>query len=420
MNLYSSPARKSYVKTTAMSLVLVVVIVTIAAVGLVGLPKPLGYAVAVVALVTAIAAAAGACAGLIVLARYRRRAAGRDDLYLALNRSRTAEVIGSSSAAEDVSPARRWLAKWMLGHDLVVGDLVEVKPWAEICATLDERGCLEEVPFMPEMMTMCGQRARVYRSLHRIFDYRKTRRMRHMEGAVLLAGVVCGGEYHGGCQAACLTIWKSAWLRRVEGSAESPALDARDESPRPASLPDFGTQAPHYSCQLTQLSAASKPIGGWSMIDVLRPLASGNVAPAAFAVGWLTNIFNDIQQLRQGVGFPAFEVAAKDRVLTEVHDLKAGDWVVVRSSAEIRPTLNAQSLNRGLYFEPDMLKYCGLRFPVKAEVRRIVDIVTGEMRQMKTPAYILDDVRFSGERQLFNAQHEPLFWRGVWLQRDEN
>jgi len=39
---------------------------------------------------------------------------------------------------------------------------------------------------------------------------------------------------------------------------------------------------------------------------------------------------------------------------------------------------------------------------------------------MKTPAYILRDVHFSGERQQFNAQYEPLYWRGAWLRRGRN
>jgi hypothetical protein len=89
----------------------------------------------------------------------------------------------------------------------------------------------------------------------------------------------------------------------------------------------------------------------------------------------------------------------------------------VKPAAAIRATLNDQFLHRGLYFEPDMLKHCGRRYCVQAEVTKLIDIVTGEMRTMKTPAYVLDDMRFSGERQLFNAQHEPLFWRSAWLQR---
>jgi hypothetical protein len=418
VNPHSSPIYKSYVKTTAMSFMLVVVMVTIAALALHGLPGPAGYLVALGALLAVLPAATGACAGLIVLARYRRGAAGREDLYLELNRSRTA-AVNLSSATHGVSSARRRLVRRMFGHDLVVGDLVEIKSWAEISATLDERGCLEELPFMPEMVAMCGQRARVFRSLHRIFDYRKTRRMRQLEGAVLLAGVVCGGERHGGCEAACLTAWKSSWLRRVDQSTTPRDFFAIEQPPHSSPQPVFGTHAPHYSCQLTQLSAASKPIDGWSLIDTLRPLVSGNVAPAAFVVGWLTNLFNDIQQWRRGAGYPNFEATVNVGVPAEEQALKVGDSVVVRSSAEIRVTLNAQSLNRGLYFEPDMLKYCGQRIPVKAEVRRIIDIVTGEIRHMKTPAYLLDDVRFSGERQLFNAQHEPLFWRAIWLRRDE-
>ena len=98
--------------------------------------------------------------------------------------------------------------------------------------------------------------------------------------------------------------------------------------------------------------------------------------------------------------------------------MQPGDQVMVRSSAEIRATLNDKLMHRGLWFEPDMLKHCGRRYCVDAEVKKIIDIVTGEMITMKTPAYVLRDVRFSGERQLFNAQHEPLFWRAAWLRRD--
>jgi len=259
--------------------------------------------------------------------------------------------------------------------------------------------------------------------MHRLFDYRKTRRMRHMDDAVLLVGAVCDGSRHGGCEAACHTIWRPAWLRRVERSdstAGAPASSNRSDPVKDTAVLQFGTQAPRYTCQLTRLHDASQPIGRWRAIDFLRPLIAGNVAPAAFVVGWLTYLFNKVQQLRQGVGFPAFEVAPKDAEERGENRLKAGDQVVVRSSAEIRATLNDQLSHRGLWFESDMLKHCGRRCCVQAEVRKLIDIVTGEMRTMKTPAYILHDVHFSGERQLFNAQYEPLFWRGVWLRRAED
>jgi hypothetical protein len=244
-----------------------------------------------------------------------------------------------------------------------------------------------------------------------------------MEGALLLVGGVCDGSNHGGCEAACHTIWKSAWLRRVEPGDR--ASDATASAGGPDRLRDMavlqsGRQAPRYTCQLTQLNAASRPVRKWSVASFLLPVVSGNVTLSAFAVGWLTYLFNDLQHYRGGVSYPAFEPPPSDSAPVAETLLRAGDHVLIKSSGEIRATLNDQLIHRGLGFELDMLKHCGHRYPVEAEVRKLVDIVTGEMRTMKTPAYLLRDVHFSGERQLFNAQYEPLFWRGAWLQRIES
>ncbi|MEO8132502.1 MAG: hypothetical protein ABI831_00780 [Betaproteobacteria bacterium] len=417
-NLRSGGALTSYVKTMAACVVLVPVALLFSVIGPGLLPAVLGPVVAVVAVLAALGAAVLACAGAIVVIRFKRNARGDMDLFLGLNRSREPAALEKTAAARKTR-LRRWIARRLLGHDLVAGDLVEIRTWTEIRATLDERGCLGQLPFMPEMLAKCGQRAHVFRCMHRLFDYRKTRRMRHMDGAVLLVGAVCDGSGHGGCEAACHTLWKSAWLRRVE-PGEAAADSSASDRPVPqtdVAVLQFGTRAPRYTCQLTQLHAASKPIRSEGIAHFLRPLVSGNVAPAAFIVGWLTHLFNEVQHLRQGVSFPAFE-AVQEGSGSEMTRLEPGDQVVVRPPAEIRATLNDQSLNRGLYFEPDMLKHCGHRYCVQSEVAKLIDIVSGEMLTMKTPAYILRDIRFSGERQLFNAQHEPLFWRSAWLKRD--
>ena len=413
----------SYVKTSLACLMLLLMALLFAYLGTHWLPRVSRAVVAVLSLLVGVGSAVFACAGLLVHVRYKRSTRGKQDLFLYLNRSREPAAINAAVVAR-IGRWRRNLAQRLLGHDLVAGDMVEIKTWAEIHATLDQRGCFEQLPFMPEMLAMCGQRARVFRCMHRLFDYRKTRRMRHMNGAVLLVGSACSGLNHGGCEAACYTIWKAAWLRKVERNVE--ATDAALSSIRTDPVTDvrilqFGTQGPHYECQLTQLNAASRPIGGWSVNNFLRPLVSRNVAPQAFAVGWLTHLFNVLQQRRGGVGFPAFEsvLPNAERSSGEIQ-WALGDHVIVKSSAEIRATLNDRLMNRGLYFEPDMLKYCGRQLCVQAEVRRLIDIVSGEMRTMKTPAYILRDIRFSGERQQFNSQHEPLFWRDAWLRRDAN
>lgn len=409
----------SHVKSTLMCLALVALALLSVLLGPYFLPNVIGLALAGIALLVALGAATLAWSGAIVLARCKRSLLGQQDLFLELNRSREPHAIKATAPAR-VTRIRRWFARRLLGHGLVVGDVVEIKTWVEIRATLDDRGCLGELPFMPEMLPMCGQRAIVFRCLHRLFDYRKTREMRHMDGAVLLVGTVCDGSSHGGCDSACHMIWKSDWLRRVEQPTKTAGLPISSnhrDSPKNLDILKFGTHAPRYACQLTQLKAASYSVGKWSATNFLRPLVSGNVAPAAFVVGWLTHLFNVLQHIRQGVGFPAFDEAAPSSEIPEDIPLQEGDEVIVRSSAEIRATLDDQLIHRGMGFETDMLKYCGLRCNVQAEVKNLIDIVTGEMRTMKTPAYILRDVHFSGERQQFNAQYEPLFWRAAWLRR---
>ncbi|MBK6388205.1 MAG: hypothetical protein IPF71_16240 [Rhodoferax sp.] len=184
MSCLSNSVVKSYVKTTVVCLVLVPVALLVDFWACIGSALPVTSTWLVTfGVVTFV------CASAVVLVRYKRGARGEQDLFLELNRSRDPAAVKSAPAAR-ISRARRWLAGRLLGHDLVVGDMVEIKTWAEIRATLDERGCLEQLPFMPEMLAMCGQRAYVFRCMHRLFDFRKIRRMRHMDGAVLLVGVV--------------------------------------------------------------------------------------------------------------------------------------------------------------------------------------------------------------------------------------
>lgn len=419
MKLPSNPIFRSYLKTTVASLGLAPAALLFAFLCVTRLPRILGPALAVLSALAALGVGVVACACVVVLVRYRRTSRGGQDLFLELNHSRDPDVIAVTTGARR-SRLRRWLARRLLGHDLLVGDQVEVRPWAEIRATLDERGCLENLPFMPEMLAMCGTQAHVFRCAHRLFDHRKTRRMRHMDGAVLLVRSVCDGSRHGGCDARCYTIWKAAWLRRIGPDDHKPIVSTPPGHRDSADLPPLlqaGAAGPRYTCQLTELSAASRPVDELSPLNFLCPLVSGNVTPAAFAVAWLTLLFNEVQQWRKGVDYPTFDEPAAQPGECPATQLTPGERVVVRSSAEIRSTLNDQWQHRGLWFEPDMLKHCGHVYSVNAEIRRVIDIVSGEMLTMKTPAYTLRDVTFSGERQLFNAQQEPLYWRAVWLSR---
>ena len=103
------------------------------------------------------------------------------------------------------------------------GEWARVKPFSEIAATLDEKGCLDGLPFMPEMPRLCGSHHRVFRRAEKFHDYFSPggSLLRRLRDAVMLNELRCGGEAHDGCQARCQFIWKEAWLEPVN----EPAVD---------------------------------------------------------------------------------------------------------------------------------------------------------------------------------------------------
>jgi len=98
--------------------------------------------------------------------------------------------------------------------DLQPGDLVEVKSFPEILRTLDSSGKNRGLEFTLEMQKFCGKRFRVKKRLDRMI-IEKTGEMRQIANTVLLDGVTCDGEYHGGCTRRCYHFWREIWLRKV-------------------------------------------------------------------------------------------------------------------------------------------------------------------------------------------------------------
>src|SRR5215510_14329984 len=147
---------------------------------------------------------------------------------------------------------------------LRAGDWVEVRSAAEILATLDDRQCLDGLPFMPEMLQYCGKRFRVYKSAHKTCDtVERWFVMRRMTGAVHLEGLRCDGGAHDGCQAGYLLFFKEAWLKPVESgtasvSASSAPSRVRLEALHRATRTEMnGTGvSEQYRCQATDLVRA--------------------------------------------------------------------------------------------------------------------------------------------------------------------
>jgi hypothetical protein len=325
--------------------------------------------------------------------------------------------------------------------ELRVGDVVEVRSKDEILATLDESAQLDRLPFMPEMFAFCGKRFRVYKRAHKTCDTINEYRNRRMLSTVHLEGLRCDGAAHGGCQANCLLYWKEAWLKRIPTSE----TDTRPVDGRSTSEADVqaGTRRPGsdaYVCQATQVPAATEPQSEWKISQYIEDYTSGNVGLRRLAAGcffvayrgvvnsgiglgpMLRWLYDAVQSLRHGAPYPLRPGRLPVGGTTPAEDLnlQPGEWVRVKSYDAILATCDITLKNRGMYFDKEMVPYCGRVYKVLRRVTRIINEKTGHMQQIKTPCIILDTVicesRY-GECRLFCPRAIYPYWREIWLER---
>jgi hypothetical protein len=229
---------------------------------------------------------------------------------------------------------------------LRAGDYVAVRSATEIEATLDDKGCLEGVPFMPEMVPYCGTVHRVFKRIDKIIDIVQHTGLRRMSNTVTLDDLRCDGSAHGGCQSGCQLLWKEAWLERRSAS-EARRVPRPSERASPRLLRRLETvvaTAPRvvYRCQATELFKASSYMHRWDPRQYLRPLWFGNVTFVEFLRGVSIELFNRVQRLRKGCEYPYWVGNPTDKTPTGDLGLRAGDWVRVRSKADLRPRSTAK------------------------------------------------------------------------------
>jgi hypothetical protein len=317
---------------------------------------------------------------------------------------------------------------------LRVGEPVEVRPVEEILATLDARGELDGLPFMPEMLQYCGRRFTVHKVANKLCDTVTGTGMRRMRDAVHLAGVRCDGGAHGGCQTACLVYWKEAWLTRVAGAPEPlrPArhvarltvADLHARARRPLAL--NGDE--RFSCQATELlRAAPERLPLRDLRQYVGDVRSGNVGVVAVLRTFLVGLFNHVQgltarrlppRLRFRGGLPwGFVEGRLHRTPTHRTDLQPGELVRIKPKAEIMRTLNAERRNRGLGFEEEMARHCGREARVVRRVERCIDEASGRLLHMRNPCIVLEDTVCEGAYHANCPRSIYAFWREIWLER---
>jgi len=315
--------------------------------------------------------------------------------------------------------------------ELRPGDVVEVKSVAEILGTLDAGGRLESLPFMPEMTRFCGRRFVVSKRADKVCDTIHYTGSRRLPGTVFLEDLRCEGSAHGGCQAECRLYWKEQWLRRVPANAPEPtttgdgassaACDPLLTGGTTATVIIDGTATTVMRCQATELLASSQRLRTFDPRPYLRELQTRNVSPGRFLrviarAAWMQPLEKVGLLPRVHVAGSRLPSAPPEPTL----GLQPGEWVRVKTREQIAATLTAKGRNRGLWFDREMLAFCGKVFRVRQRVRKIIDEQTGRMIELKNDCVTLDGAVCSGERspsRWFCPRGIFPYWRESWLER---
>lgn len=100
--------------------------------------------------------------------------------------------------------------------------------------------------------------------------------------------------------------------------------------------------------------------------------------------------------------------------------LRAGDWVEVRSKDEIFRTLDRQGRLDTLPFMPEMLRYCGQRFQVVKRAHKTCDPPSGLQARRMPNAVHLTGVRCDGDGHGGCQAGCLIFWKEDWLKKVES
>jgi hypothetical protein len=116
-----------------------------------------------------------------------------------------------------------------------------------------------------------------------------------------------------------------------------------------------------------------------------------------------------------------FAAAATDEVTVNVRrpedvlKLQPGEYIEVKSEAEILQTLDEQGRLNGLAYVPSMKEFCGRRFKVFKRMETMYQEESGKVRRLKNTV-LLDQAHCDG--LLMRCDRACFFyWREEWLRR---
>jgi hypothetical protein len=312
------------------------------------------------------------------------------------------------------------------------GDLVRIRSVDEILSTLDDDSTVDGLLFMSEMLQFVGREFRVQASAHKTCAPGREEGqggIRQMDNTVHLVGVKCDGSAHGGCQAGCQIFWREEWLRPT--SKPQPAASATTDetalailTPQTSRTSDSGESV--YRCQATDVERASRPLSKSDLRQYVRDLTSGNVTFRVLLVGLVAYAFRQYQlmtqrvlprrlRIRGGKPYPFYQGTGTG-ARTPIVDVGPGELVEIRKKDEIMPTLSPENRNRNMWFDAEMVPFCGTRARVNRNVQRIIDESTGKMIKL-SDCVVLDNVSCPGIYHRFCQRGIDMYWRSAWLRK---
>src|ERR1041385_4242118 len=293
---------------------------------------------------------------------------------------------------------------------LMPGDVVEVRSLAEILPTLDEKGTLDRLPFMPEMIAYCGKQFRVSRRAFKTCV--DDGDMREMPDTVLLEEVRCDGASHNGCDHGCLIFWKTAWLKQPGAALSLPGPATVTE----AELLSLAQRDGKFFCQSSEIVNASNPLPWWEPRQYLWDIKYNRVSAFLFTRAFMIAVYN---KFAHHLKLRSWRAVTGDATPgSNGHaplNLRPGDLVRVKPLSEIRATLDPEGKNQKMLFAPAMADFCGQVMKVKDRVENIVLEATPRQRKIKDTV-VLEGATCDGVCHRLCPRQSLLFWRECWLE----
>lgn len=318
--------------------------------------------------------------------------------------------LESKLKAEPTSPkSQRRPRKFKIGMRVRVNDA------EQILASLDNSGRLDGLPFMPMMIEHCEKVFTVTRWVNNVcFQTIGGADFGNLEDCVLLDVSRCNGQSYGNCQMACPLIWKTNWLTPAD-SAEQNTTKKDDDNFSTFKLIQLAEINSQNSlgkvfCQATQLHKISPPRRRFDPRQYTDELALNRVSTISMATSFCSGMLARAQKKNSVVG-------TLKRTPVSILNLKIGETARVKTQQEIVETLDTNGKNRGLWFDPLMLRYCGTELKVSKRITTLVDEVNGVVRNLKVPSVVLEDLKCEPDKRRFCSRLLHLFWREIWLER---